>query len=135
METSNLIALVALIVAILGIIPQFQELFSRRRRIKPDRKPNSKIVKNKAEIAKMGEAGKEREPMSPMMRILILIIFAVAIFLMEIIIFGIITYFFDIEVNLATLPLIWKIIFFALFLIPGTFLILAMLVFVGNTED
>lgn len=107
----------------------FQEEVSQKR------KPNSKIEKIKVETTKTGEAEEEREPMSPMMRILMLVLFAVASFLIEIIIFGIIAFFFGVEVNLTTMPLIWKIIFFALFLIPGTLLFLALLVFVSNTED
>lgn len=133
METSNLIALGALIVAVVGLIPQFHELFSRRG--KSTKKPNSKKEKSEAEITKTEEAEEEREPMSPMMKILMLVIFAVASFLIEIIIFGIIAYMFGVEVNFTTMPLIWKIIFFALFLIPGAFLFLAFLVFIANTED
>lgn len=132
METSSLIALGALIVAVFGLGPQFYQIFSKK---KPKKKKNKseKVESKKDDQLKKEEEDKEPTPF--MLRILMLVIFAVASCLIEIIIFGIIANFCGVEVNLETMPLLWKVIFFSLFLIPGVFLFLAFLVFVANTED
>jgi hypothetical protein len=132
METSNLIALGALIVAVLGLLPQFYTMIS-------EKKTKNKIVKAPVKIeSKTEEQQKEnveKEPMPPMLRILMLVIFAVASFLIEIIIFGIIAHLCGVNIDLATMSLIWKVIFYSLFFIPGVFLFLAFLTFVANTTD
>ena len=132
METSNLIALGALIVALVGLIPQFYPMFSKKKTKKKTIKPQQNIEEKATEETK---DTKEKEPMPFMLRILMLVVFAVAIFLIEIIIFGIVAYCFGVTIDLGTMPLIWKVIFYSLFFIPGVFLFLAFLTFVANTED
>lgn len=132
METSNLIALGALIVAVLGLFPQFYTMFSKKKTKKKIDKTPEKTESKKDEKQKENV---EKEPMPPMLRILMLVIFAVASFLIEIIIFGIIAHLFGVNVDLATMSLIWKVIFYSLFFIPGVFLFLAFLTFVANTTD
>lgn len=129
METSNLIALGALIVAVLGLFPQFYTMFPKKNTIdKTPEKKESNTEEQHKEIV-------EKEPMPFMLRILMLVIFAVASFLIEIIVFGIIAHLFGVNIDLATMSLIWKVIFYSLFLIPGVFLFLAFLTFVANTTD
>ncbi len=130
--TSNLIALGALIVAILGLLPQFYIMIF-------EKKTKNRILKDPVKIKSQTEDQRkenvEKEPMPPMLRILMLVIFAVASFLIEIIIFGIITHLCGVNLDLATMSLIWKVIFYSLFFIPGAFLFLALLTFVANTTD
>ncbi|MBI3719730.1 MAG: hypothetical protein HY252_14200 [Sphingobacteriales bacterium] len=132
METSNLIALGALLVAILGLIPQFHQMFSNR---KSKKILSQKIEKKELNPDELNKEKSEKAPMPYMLRILMLVIFAVGSFLIEIIVFSIVAYFFKVNVDLTTMPLIWKIIFYSLFFIPGVFLFLAFLTFVANTED
>lgn len=131
METSNLIALSALMVAIVGLIPQFHQMFPRNK----SKKPIVRIAKAESNLDALDKGEEKKKPMPFMLRILILITIAVAVFLIEIILFGIVAHFFDVKVDLATMSLLWKIIFYSLFFIPGTFLFLALLVFVANTDD
>ena len=132
METSNLIALGALIVALAGLIPQFYPMFSKKKAKKKIGKTQEKV---EAKTEEKQKEDIEKEPMPYMLRILMLVIFAVASFLIEIIIFGIIAHLFGVNIDLATMTLIWKVIFYLLFFIPGVFLFLAFLTFVGNTTD
>ena len=110
--TSNLIALGALIVAILGLLPQFYIMIF-------EKKTKNRILKDPVKIKSQTEDQRkenvEKEPMPPMLRILMLVIFAVASFLIEIIIFGIITHLCGVNLDLATMSLIWKVIFYSLF--------------------
>ncbi len=143
MEISNWIALGALLVAILGLIPQFYQIFNKNKKhknkitletknAKPDtsQKPSQE---NKLDISKNPK--KEDEPMPFMLRILVLVIFAFASLLIEMILFGAIAHFFGVKMNLETMTLVWKIISFSLFLIPGTFLFLALVTLSANMED
>jgi len=132
METSNLIALGALIVAVLGLFPQFYPMFSKK---KAKKKINKTPEKTESKTEEQPKENVEKEPMPFMLRILMLVIFAVASFLIEIIIFGIVAHLFGVNIDLATMSLIWKVIFYLLFLIPGVFLFLAFLTFVANTTD
>jgi|LakMenEpi03Aug12_release.lakeMendotaPanAssembly.Ray.scaffolds.fasta_scaffold1779024_1 hypothetical protein len=132
MDTSNLIALGALIVAVLGLVPQFYGMFSKKKTRKKNDKTAGKVESKTEEQQKENV---EKEPMPPMLRILMLVVFAVAIFLIEIIIFGIIAHLCGVNVDLATMSLLWKVIFYSLFFIPGVFLFLAFLTFVANTTD
>lgn len=133
METSNWIALGALIVAIVGLIPQFHSIFTRKKRnsrtaVKKTAKAEARPIKEKEEID-------DEESMPFMLRILLLVVYAVAIFIVEIILFSVVAHFFDVNIDLATMPLIWKVVFFALFFIPGVFLFLAFLQFAFNLDD
>lgn len=131
METSNLIALGALIVAVLGLIPQFYAMYSTK-----GKQENSDSVPSPAAVVSNSKkADNVKEPMPYMLRILMQVIFAVASFLIEIIIFGIVAYLFGVSMDLNTMPLVWKLIFYSLFLIPGAFLFLAFLTFIANTTD
>ena len=134
MEPSNLIALGALLVATLGLIPQFYQSFYHKKTIK---KRNNKIIvesKNEKPIdTPKPEA--ESKPLPFMLRILLNVIFAFASLLIEMIIFGIVAHLFGVELNLEKMTLVWKIVFFSLFLIPGAFLFLASLTLVANLDD
>lgn len=133
MEKSDWIALGALFVAILGLIPQFYQTFDIGKSTK-QKKKKKKNIPNENSTADSNEVNNQKE-MPTMMRMLMLVIFAFASFLIEIIMFSSIAHLFDVDVNLTTMSLVWKITFFLLFLIPGVFLFLSFLVFVGNTKD
>ena len=139
METSNAIALGALIISLIGLIPQFYQAFNKKGNVNKDTKsPKVKMLDSK--VTEESESNNEKiksekEPMPYMLRILLLVIFAFATFLIEIIIFGAIAHYSGIAVNPDTMPHMWKLIYYALFLIPGVFLFLAFLTFVGNLKD
>ncbi len=133
MKTSNWIALGALIVAVLGLIPQFYSIFAKKKR--NNRTTVKKTTKAEAKPNKEKEEIEDEESMPFMLRILLFVVYAVAVFLIEIILFGVAAYFFDVSMDFETMPFIWKAIFGSLFLIPGVLLFLAIVTFVANTDD
>lgn len=137
MNKSEWIALGALLVSLIGLIPQFKQAFSISKTDKKKKSKKYKKVNIEDSISNINLESKneEKEEMSPMMRILLLVIFAFASFLIEIIFFSGIASIMGVDVNLSTMTIVWKIIFYSLFLIPGTFLFLAFLAFIANTED
>lgn len=142
METSNYISLGALFVSIVALIPQYHLVFSKRKiehqKSENEQRNESSATEETYEIEKnieSKEPNESKEPMPFMLKILMLVVFAVASFLVEIILFSMIAYFCGVEVSLDTMTLLWKVIFYALFFIPGVFLFLAFLTFVANTTD
>ena len=139
MNKSEWIALGALFVSLIGLIPQFKQAFGISNTVKKKKKKSKKhkIANNKISNlnVELESKNEDVEIMSPMMRILLLVIFAFASFLIEIIIFTGIASIFGVAFNLSTMALVWKIIFYSLFLVPGAFLFLAFLAFIENTED
>jgi uncharacterized protein YqhQ len=132
METSNLIALGALAVTVIGLIPQFYQMLLRK---KSKKKKMTRIAKAESNSDELNKEEEEKKSMPFPLTILMLVIFAVASFLIEIIIFGVIAYFFGVKVDWATMSLLWRAIFCSLFFIPCVFLFLAFLTFVGNLDD
>jgi hypothetical protein len=133
MGLSNWIALGALLVAVLGLIPQFYQSFYSKKTIK---RKDKKVEETKSEKPdNLSKSEEEAKPWPFMLRILLNVIFAFASLLIEMIIFGIIAQLFGVSMNLDTMPLIWKIVFFSLFLVPGVFLFLALVVLSANTID
>ena len=139
METSNIIALGALIVAVIGLIPQFLQIFGKTKSEKTNlinvKTIDSSKTKEAIETENLKKTDEDKEPMPFMFRILMLVVFAVASFLIEIIIFGIIAHFYGVEVNLEVMTLFWKSIYYSLFFIPGVFLFLALLTLSSNMTD
>jgi hypothetical protein len=136
METSNLIALAALIVAVVGLIPQFSQVFGSKKLV--NHSPEEKQISPVEPVINApppNEIEDKKVEMSFGLRILLLIVFAVATFLIEIIIFGIIAYFCNVEVNIGSMTTMWNVIFLSLFFIPGAFLFLAFWTVVANTTD
>lgn len=141
METSNLIALGALLVAIIGLIPQFYQSFNKNKQDDKKNKNSKSRTKNKSSInddkltSEIPQPEIPDKPIPFMLRILTMVVMAVAIFLIEIIIFSGIAYLANVKVNLQTMPLTWQIVFYSLFLIPGILLVFACYILVANTED
>ncbi len=142
METSNLIALGALIVAVIGLVPTFLQVFNKRKseghnftNNKLTASSKSKEVSGNMKSKDVKETGETKVPMPFMLRILMLVVFAIASFLIEIILFGIIAHFCGVEVNLETMTLLWKVIFYSLFFILGIFLFLVLLTLSANLTD
>ena len=133
MEISNWIALGALFVAVFGLIPQFYQILGKSKTKKSKDKKTIGTDSEKSDIPQKPE--EEKKPMPFMMRILVLVIFAFASLLIEMILFGIVANIFGVGMNLGTMTLIWKIIFYSLFLIPGAFLFLAFVVLSANMDD
>jgi hypothetical protein len=103
-----------------------------------EKKVESSVVKEPSVMVDNKEPKDSLEPKEPMpymLRILMLVVFAVISFLVEIILFSIIAYFFSVQVNVDTMTPLWKYSFYSLFFIPGVFLFLAFLTFVANTTD
>lgn len=139
MEISNLIALGALIVSFIALIPSYYQAFF------PSRKSNSADMTKKpitsdkegsntdsnrfVDAKALSDVKADEEPMPIMLRVLVLTVLGVIIGLVELIIFSVIAYFFGVEVNLETMPLVWKIIFFSLIIIPWVLFWLAFVTF------
>jgi hypothetical protein len=143
METSNLIALGALIVAFIGLIPSFHQAFSQRNKDKKKSKTtktkNNSIDKIR-ELDKSQDVGTEDKkvedkPMPTMLRVIVLSLTGVIIGLIELIIFSGFAYFCDVTVDLATMSLVWKIVFYSLFVVPGIFFWFAFCTFTTMLTD
>jgi hypothetical protein len=137
MNKSDWIVLGALLMAFVGLIPQYYQAFSRKSKKKKaiSTKNNStKPVETPSEEILNGESAKG-EPQPPMIRILIFIVTAIIIGLIELIVFSAIAHFFGVKVDLDTMTLLWKIVFYSLFVIPGILFIYAFMVFTTMFDD
>ena len=130
METSNLIALGALIIALIGLIPPFYNMLKNTNSQK-----KYKQIENSKKIIEESKENKKNKPIPFMLRILVLMAFAVAVLLIELIIFGILAHLFQVDISFTTMPIIWKIAFFSLFIIPGTLVFLSTVILSANMGD
>lgn len=128
MEISNWIALGALLIATIGLIPQFHQAFQKSRKTKEKEEEQIDNSKERKEE-------KEQTPMPFMLRILMMIVFAFSTLLIELIIFSWLAHFFEIEIDLETMPLNWQVGFYSMFAIPGVFVFLAIVTLSANSTD
>jgi len=134
MVLSNWIALGALLVTVLGLIPQFYQAFYSKKTIK--KKDTNVVIESKHENSdNLPTPKQEAKPWPFMLRILLNVIFAFASLLIEMIIFGLVAHLYGVDLNLEKMTLVWKIVFFSLFLVPGAFLFLAILILSINMDD
>lgn len=138
MNKSDWIALGALLVAFVGLIPQYYQAFSKRQKKKKNA-PTTKDTSTKPIETPTTESSKEestkREPQPPMIRILIFLVTAIIIGLIELIIFSAVAHYCGVKVDLSTMTLLWKIVFYSLFVIPGILFVYAFLVFTTMFDD
>ncbi|MFO0321677.1 MAG: hypothetical protein ACK504_04525 [Bacteroidota bacterium] len=138
MNKSDWIALGALLVAFVGLIPQFYQAFSKKPKKKKTTSAN-KVPLGKSNETPTLETSKDditkREPQPPMIRILVFLVTAIIIGLIELIIFSAIAHYFGVKVDLNTMTLLWKIVFYSLFVIPGILFVYAFLVFTTMFDD
>lgn len=130
MNKSDWIALGALLVAFVGLIPQYYQAFSSKQKKKTISR--TKDITTKSIEIQIPDNNKEElktKAQPPMIRILIFLVLAVIIGLIELIIFSAIAYYFDVKVDMNTMPLLWKIFFYSLFVIPGILFVYASMVF------
>jgi len=130
MNLSDWLALAACIAAFLGLIPPFYQILKKKKE-KKDNKKKSGILEStqsppindsKLEEKKLEE--KKEQP--PMLKALILTIMAIVIFVIEIILFKAVAYMFGVAIDVNTMSLVWSIVFYSLFLIPGLLLFFAL---------
>jgi hypothetical protein len=131
MTKSDWIALAACIATFLALIPSFLTLMR-------DRKPKKQLKKNnQPEIKQNTEVKPENQKKShgPFMNAFVLTIMAVVIGIIEFILFSWFAYMFGVVVEFGKMPLIWNVVFYSLFLIPGVLLFLALINILGTFED
>ena len=131
MMRSDWIALAACIASFVGLIPPFLKLMKEwkpRKRAKQNKQQSDQPVstdKKDTDVQKWG----------PYMKAFVLTCMAVLLFLIELILFTWIAYLFGVNIEIGKMPLVWTIGFFALFIIPGLELFLALVNIVSTFED
>ncbi len=121
LTTNDYICLVAAIATILALPPAYQNYFKKNKEEKLNRtKIQSEGTNAQTEIV-------EKQPMPAFMKAFVCVAFAAAILVIELIAFSWILSIAGIEFNLDTMPVNWKIGFYAMFAIPGISCFIALL--------
>lgn len=140
MERSDWIALAACIAAFLGLIPQFKQMWTiEKKTTKKTRKQKQNITATSGNLenppnSEPSNTVRDDKP-KPLYNAFIQTIAAVIILLIELIIFGGIAHLFGVSTDLDTMPNIWKIGFYALFVVPGLLLFMALMWITSVMDD
>lgn len=144
METSNLIALGALIVAFIGLIPSFYQAFSQKKDKDKKKSKSSKTKNNvldkttvpdKFSETNTSDKKVEEKPMPTMLRVIVLSLTGVIVGLIELIIFSAVAHYCGVTIDLVTMTIVWKTVFYSLFIIPSILLLFAVMVLTTMFTD
>lgn len=142
MNTSDWIALAAAAAAFIGLIPQFAQMTRERNgKTKTEQaSANSQSSPDETtQAASTPSASLPAEPSKPVKlnalgRALVLTSMGIAIGVVELVLFSTAAAFMGVEVNSATMPTNWLVVFYALFLLPGVCLVFAFFNIVSVLE-
>jgi len=125
MATSDWISLAACVAAFLALVPSFSQMLANRKaeKVNVTSSPLEKGVSNATHT--------ERPKLNALGRAFLLSSMAVALIVIEVVLFGLVASLFGIDVNVNTMPIPWLIVFYALFLVPGVLLWFALLNMMG----
>lgn len=123
MGTAEWIALAAAIAAFVGLIPQFAQMV--RKESAPENKGLSDQSTEPPPTAN-GSAPPKPVKLNALGKALLLTSMGVAFGVFELIMFGAAASLAGVDPRLATMPTLWAVAFYSMFLIPGVFLTFAI---------
>lgn len=125
MNRSDWISLVACIGTLLALIPAYSQFAVKKNK------------KRKSSAISQEQKNEKDEPVkySAFFRATVLTAMAFVIGIIEIVIFSWIASYFNIGIDINTMPLNWKVGFFLLFLIPAVLLFLALINITSQFKD
>ncbi len=124
MQTSDWIALAACVAAFLALIPAFSPLF---RKTRLEEKAGSTETSSFIETEDGAAPPHPSPPLNNFGTAVVLTSLALAIGVVEIVLFSAVANYFGVAVDSHTMPSNWHAVYLALFLIPGLLLLRALM--------